>query len=588
LSGRKPGTINETSWKFSLRKSFSPPRVILLLRWVTHKPRFDLVLVLALLLAVLFCLHGIRWGRVECWNRDQMALRALAGLRPGDYSKPPFHTYLNHLLIIEPIKLPLRIAHVPRERQNQVNGAVLLGSRLLTLALYLGTILFAYAISLRCYGQVAAQIIALLFATSAGFVAFAHFLTVDLPVLFWMMAAFFFGTQVVFRGKTFDYVCCGYLTGIATATKYNGLAVGLVLVVAHVLASKRSGWQKLVFSRQLFLGLLMVPIGFIAGNPYGVLRDWNRFRTDFLFNYIVTPRYEGQPDRVNYVGFLQQIPEIIGFPGVIAVVLCILIAIIVVLGRRDLNDPATRGFILAGAVFLFYFLKMGAFPRQPVRFVLPAVPFLLLAMGPALPKAAFKKWPWLLLGLVLIYNCICAWTVGQRFNNDPRLPAQLWLLQNVRPGNVIESSPGSPHWSLLPELGAKEVEVNQPDWEHALGAAVIDLRMPALTGRADLFRRIFPNEKWVGQFAAEHESDSGVWAYREEELSRRHPDFVTLYSSDLFSPNQALRKYYNDVLAHRDPYEIAFNGQSPAVSPWIYPRSIDFLAGRMVIFRRKG
>ena len=255
--------------------------MILLLRWVTHKPRFDLVLALALLLAVLFCLHGIRWGRVECWNRDQMALRALAGLRPGDYSKPPFHTYLNHLLIIEPIKLPLRIAHVPRERQNQVNGTVLLGSRLLTLALYLGTILFAYAISLRCYGQVAAQIIALLFATSAGFVAFAHFLTVDLPVLFWMMAAFFFGTQVVFRGKTFDYVCCGYLTGIATATKYNGLAVGLVLVVAHVLASKHSGWQKLVFSRQLFLGLLMVPIGFIAGNPYGVLRDWNRFRTDF-------------------------------------------------------------------------------------------------------------------------------------------------------------------------------------------------------------------------------------------------------------------------------------------------------------------
>src|SRR5437764_13238226 len=113
---------------------------------MTTQYRFDPALAAALVLASLFCFHGVTWGRVECWNRDQMALRALAGLRPGDYSKPPFHTYLNHLLIIEPIKLPLRIAHVPRERQNQVNGTVLLGSRLLTLALYLGTILFAYAI----------------------------------------------------------------------------------------------------------------------------------------------------------------------------------------------------------------------------------------------------------------------------------------------------------------------------------------------------------------------------------------------------------------------------------------------------------
>jgi hypothetical protein len=554
---------------------------------VTSKGRFDPVLALALLLTVLFCLHGIRWGRVECWNRDQMALRRLDRLRPGDYLKPPFHTYLNHLLVIDPIKLPLRIAHVPVDRRNQVNGAILLGSRLLTLVLYLGTIVLAYAISLRCYGNAAARVIALLLATSAGFVAFVHFLTVDSPVIFWMMAAFFFGNQIVFRGKTSDYVWCGFLTGIATATKYNGVAVGLVLVVAHLLSAKGSGWQKLVLSRQLFLGLLMVPIGFIAGNPYGVLRDWNRFRTDFLFNYMVTPRFEGQPDRVNYIGFLQQIPEITGFPGVIAVVLCILIAIILVLGRRDLTDPPTCGFILAGGVFLFYFLKMGAFPRQPVRFVLPAVPFLLLATGPALQKPAFKKWLSLLLVPVLIYNCMCAWMVGQRFNDDPRLPAQLWILQNVRPGSAIESSAGSPHWSLLPELGGKEVDVEHPDWEHAVGAAVIDLRMPVLTGRAERFRRIFPNEKWVGQFAAERESDSGAWAYQEEELRRRHPDFVTLYSSDLWSPNPALRKYYNDLLAQRYSYEIAFSGQSPAVPSWIYPRSIDFLPGRMVIFRRR-
>ena len=220
----------------------------------------------------------------------------------------------------------------------------------------------------------------------------------------------------------------------------------------------------------------MIPIGFITGNSYGVLRYWNRFRTDFLFNYIITPRYEGQPDRVGYLSFLQRIPEIIGRPGVAAILVCIFIAAIVVLRKRDLSDNATRGFILASTLFLFYFLKMGAFPRQPTRFVLPAIPFLLLAIGPAFQKGALRSWLCVLLAPVLIYNCICSCFVGQRFNDDPRLPAQLWILQHVKPGNVIESSSGSPHWSHLPELEAKEVDVNHPAWEQTIGAAVIDLQ----------------------------------------------------------------------------------------------------------------
>jgi hypothetical protein len=60
---------------------------------MTTQYRFDPDLAAALVLASLFCFHGITWGRVECWNLDQMAMRDLAGLRPGDYSKPPFHTY---------------------------------------------------------------------------------------------------------------------------------------------------------------------------------------------------------------------------------------------------------------------------------------------------------------------------------------------------------------------------------------------------------------------------------------------------------------------------------------------------------------
>src|SRR5947209_13810253 len=42
------------------------------------------------------------------------------------------------------------------------------------------------------------------------------------------------------------------------------------------------------------------------------------------------------------------------------------------------SDAATRGFILSTAVFLLYILKIGTFPRTETRYVLPAIPFLIL------------------------------------------------------------------------------------------------------------------------------------------------------------------------------------------------------------------
>src|SRR5213080_4918706 len=93
----------------------------------------DPLLVGALSLAFLFCLHGITWGRVECWNRSQIALHSLRALRPGDYLKPPFHTYLNHVFVVWPITGALKIAKVPAERVKIANSAKLIGSRLLTL-----------------------------------------------------------------------------------------------------------------------------------------------------------------------------------------------------------------------------------------------------------------------------------------------------------------------------------------------------------------------------------------------------------------------------------------------------------------------
>ena len=544
----------------------------------------DPLLAAALLLAFLFCLQGITWGRVEDWNRSSIAMRSLRALRPSDYMKPPFHTYFNHVLVVWPIDGVMKIAQVPKERMKISNSAKLIGSRLVTIALYLGTIALAYSFSRRSYGRFSAAIIAFAFATSAGFVAYAHFLTADMPLLFWMLAAFWAVHWLVSVPTTRNYAIAGFLIGIATATKYNGLAVGIAFLVAHFFATKGESFRRMILSRQLGIGLGMVLLGFYFGcptAPYEPKRFWN----DFIYNYTVTPRYSGQPDRANYLAALGRIPEIVGIPGAILIAVLAILSCILVLKRRDLSDAATRGFALSSAVFLLYILKIGTFPRTETRYVLPAVPFLILMIGPALQTFERRKWILALLVPVLIYNCICSYLVGKRFNNDPRLEAQLWMVKNVPQGSVVESSGTCPHWSSLPNFDAHEIHLGRTDDPIPPARDITDLRLPHMPGRVELFREVFPD--WVQPLVAEKEGHADPRLFTAAALANRNPDYLAIYSADYNVPDKTVRRYYGDFLTGKFPYAIVFDRSTPREREWIYPRTIDSLRGRITVLQRK-
>src|SRR6266480_4541822 len=543
---RQPGEPRVT---FSLSESAEQSRKI---------QRLDPLLVAALSLAFLFCLQGITWGRVECWNRSQIALQSLRALRPGNYLKPPFHTYLNHVFVVGPITGALKIAQVPTERMKIANSAKLIGSRLVTIALYLGTIALAYGFSRRSYGRFSAVIIAFAFATSAGFITHAHFLTADMPLLFGMLAALWASYRLASAPTTRNYAVAGFLTGIAIATKYNGLAVGIALLVAHLFATKGGSIRSIILSPQLAIGLAMVLLGFLFGCPT-MLYEPKKFWHDFIYNYTVTPRYSGQPDRANYLGAIGRIPEIVGIPGAISIAGLAILSCILILKRRDLSDAATRGFILSTAVFLLYILKIGTFPRTETRYVLPAIPFLILMIGPALQTCERRKWILGLLVPVLIYNCLCSYLVGKRFNDDPRLQAQLWMVKNVPPGSVVESSGTCPHWSQLPNFDAHEIHLGRTDEHIPPARDITDLRLPHMPGRVELFSKVFPD--WVQPLVAEKEGHPDQGLFTAATLKKRNPDYITVYSLDYDVRGETVSRYYGDLLTGKFPYAIVFDSE---------------------------
>ena len=549
-------------------------------KWRARFWEGDRALWLALILGFAFCLHGIRWGRVEDWNPDQMALRRLSlTLKPHGYEKPPFHTFVNHVLVLWPLSFAEAVARVITGRPQNFNELELLGSRLLTATMFLGMILIGYRIADEFCGRTAARIVALIFATSAGFVAQAHYLTVDIPVVFWMMLALFFASRIILDPLSKNYFAAGLCTGLATATKYNGLAVGVSIVVAHLLA-RPWNWRALIPDKRLWIGLAMVVAGFVLGNPWAIF-DWRRFSADFSYNYAVAPRYNGQTG-LGFTKFARGILDLLGWPGGILIGTLIVISLLLLV-RRKIDRRATQCFLLCASVFFLYTLKIGSFPRVPTRFVLPAVPFFILMAAPALRRSQIIL-PLLLP--ILFYNAVCSFYVGHWFRDDPRTAAQAWMETNVAACSRIESSASAPHWSKLPGLNAFETDADDPKFEKAGPHRTIDLRMPRPNSRFELFSKIFAGDEGMVEAARKRETPPDLQEFSGEALETRHPDFVAVSATDHMARIEVVHQYYEQMLRGEFPYRIVFDGVATKLPRWTYPREIDQPTRRLTILQR--
>lgn len=546
----------------------------------------DPVFLVALALAIGFGCYGITWGRVEDWNRDQMALRELRGVLPLDYQKPPLHTYLNHLLVLAPIGGIEHVSAFLGSENFHSNEVRLLGSRLLVIMLFLGTISSAYLLSRDAFGLSVARMVALVFASSAGFVEYNHFLSCDSPLLFFLLLTLLLAYRGAVSGKLSLYLLAGLFTGLSAAIKYNGLFVGVTLVVAHLWANERRHLGRLFFDRRLLLGLAMVPIGFLIGNP-GALIDSRKFVADFTYNSKVTPHYDGTIAGHSYLDFLARIPEIVGLPGAILLAIGATLSFVIVLTKRERRDASALCFTLAAVAFALYFLVIGSFPRMETRFVLPAVPFLIFLAGPFLKAASARgRWLYAVLLALLLYNCSCSYLVGRRFRRDPRMKAQVWVAKHARPGLTIESSAEAPRWTKLTAVGGVEVAAGTP-LEMAPHESLIDCRMPYAYGRLQLFRKLFPNDAWLQQHIVDYEIEADESLFTAAELRKRNPKLVAIYSTDYQVPSTAVRGYYTDLITGRFPYRIVFDAATEAPLWWSYPRKIDFLSGRLTILKRQ-
>ena len=538
--------------------------------WMRRFCSLDKFLILAVAASILSGAQGITWGRYGCLNPDEMAGLGLSSnppLHPVRFDKPPFFSYINKFLIAETIRPVSYVLALAGGNTRNIDSVYrrcrTLASRLLQTAFYVGTVVLCFLFAREWFGIASARVTALLMGTCSGFVPFKIFLTVDMSLIFWMTACLCMSARILRDPDSIRVsLLAGVFAGLASATKYNGLAVAVVLPLAHFLAPGGFGaaWRR----RSFYLCGLAVPVAFVLANPYCVL-DWPKFSQDFMYNYVVTPVYGGESGH-GYGEFLRRIPELVGQPlaWILPAVALAGLWLLVGKGGTDMR----RAMALPVAALLLYYWKIGDFSRVEARFVLPVVPMLFLIACPG--WQVFSRRPALLSMVVAplcLYGLASGWYVGNIFAQDARMSAIDWAKANFTQEARVETAGHCPEWQHLEDL---EIQVRA---------------FPHGVTRNRKFQKNFSANKWVAKRLERNLKNNDPSFFTAEALHERNPDFVTVDSSCLQEEDAA--PFLRQLLAGELGYSIVFEEKTPLPPLWVYPQRPEFTCGSFYILSKR-
>ncbi len=150
----------------------------------------------------------------------------------------------------------------------------------------LGTLALVFLIGRLVFGEPApALLAALLFATFPVNVMGSLYVKEDIPLMFWFTAAMLAICALVKSGRKGFYLWGGALIGLAIGTKYTGLLLLPIFLLAHLLLvfrAPKADRLRALFAWQSIASLGLAALTFVIFNPQ-IITEWPDFRQGFLF-----------------------------------------------------------------------------------------------------------------------------------------------------------------------------------------------------------------------------------------------------------------------------------------------------------------
>ena len=422
---------------------------------------------------------GIGFGDPFVYHPDEWAIArpAMTMAATGDWNHHPFY-YPGLLIDLEAAVAGLLHAAggaplatgQPWLYLNEIVpdqfGYVLAG-RLLVAALGVATILVVFETTRRLAGPAGALAAAAIVAMVPLAVEHAHYLTTDVPMTL-LCALCLLATVVASRsGRMRWWLVAALVAGLAGSTKWNGLAVIAVPLLAYV-ATRFDRAHPLAIVRDPipFAMVGAAIVGFVVPTPALVLAPAEVISTvsGSAAIYAVPDPRQTQDTITFNLGVL------LGTLG--PVLLWSAVGMILILARLR-HDPAARAVVAIPAFIVLYAVLASLPPRYYARNLLPIIPYLAVSPGIALAalldevrrhSAAWRLPPAsaaAAVGLALVVSLAPSTASSLALTSalsriDTRDVARAWMLEHVPPGTRIAREVYAPQFDIteFPPVGS--------------------------------------------------------------------------------------------------------------------------------------
>lgn len=313
------------------------------------------------------------------------------------------------------------------------------------------TIPLTYLIGKYTYGRRSGLLASCFLAFTFLHARDSHYAVNDIPATFLATASILLCTLILQRGSIKHYVLAGFLTGLATATKYSAALAIFPLLLAHLLSDPprlRDIPAKLV-NRKLIAGFAALGAAYLIGSPYSLLDSQAFVRDIRLLSVRGATGFKGlQIDDVSgWIFYLRTLNWGMGYGLLLVSIIGLLFAVY----RHTKKDLLLISFPLA------LYLYLGRQVMFFARFMIPALPILVLLAARVL-LLAISRMP--LLGQAknsVLAIAVVAILLQPTYSiirhdylltqKDTRTIAKDWIEENISSGAKIIAEQYTPELS---------------------------------------------------------------------------------------------------------------------------------------------
>lgn len=412
--------------------------------------RSKLILAAILSAALAASVTGLDWGLPYQWHTDEKVTQAINVLRsprwdPDYFINPHLHiyavaaafkiAYLRYpgVHVVQSIGeiMPL-VGHDSPARRVQFLAMRL--ARGESVAFGLATVLLAFFLGRRHWGERAGLLAAAFTSVTMGLVNLWHFATPEALLILLMLAALGAFAVLIDRESVREYVVAGVFVGLACSTKYTAWLLVVPFLCAHVAGRGVREALSVRGVRLLAIVGVVTIAAFLVGTPL-LIADWKQFwEWGVVYNW-----YTGAPTgdlltvKRSYLPYVQLLGDGMGWPLFAASVAGVFVAGVQLL-KRGVQSAAGRGYLIHGSWIAAFYVFYGLSPHHALRFIIPIAPSLALIAAAACDRllGRFRAIGLATAAAIFLYSAIYTARADAMFLHDTRYAAGAWLNAHVK------------------------------------------------------------------------------------------------------------------------------------------------------------